>query len=123
MSSRYPRVFRGNDPAEETAIRLAERQLGISFPADYVSFLLAMDGGLGWIGEMYLRLFRAGELVQANLDYGVREFAPGALYFGSDCGGNALAFDTRLESFAVVEIPFVGYGWKYADFTAANFSE
>jgi hypothetical protein len=52
-----------------------------------------------------------------NADYQVEEFMTGFVGFGSDGGGEMLAFD---ETGAVWKLPFVGYSskedaWKVAD--------
>lgn len=51
------------------------------------------------------------------------EHAPGLLLFGSDGGGEALAFDTACEGLPVVSVPFVGMDRDLTRTLAASFDE
>lgn len=65
-------------------------------------------GGEGWVGDHYLVLFRAGELVEFNRDYEVAEYAPGLILFGSTGGGEGYAFDARSAGLPIVQVPLIG---------------
>ncbi len=80
-----------------------------------------VDGGEGFVGNAYLILWRAGELTEMNRAYQVTDYAPGLFLFGSDGGGEALAFDTRSEAKPIVSVPFVGMELKLARLVASNF--
>ena len=100
--------FELNPPADEADIRSAESAFGNPIPEDYVSFLRTSDGGQGFVGEHYLILWKASEIVQFNREYEVSQYAPGLVCFGSDGGGEAFAFDTRDTAYPVVMAPFIG---------------
>jgi hypothetical protein len=99
-------------PATESVIKLAEQQLGVRFPVAYRSFLLAANGGEGFVGERYLMLWRVEQLAELNMQYRVSEFMPGMVVFGSSGGGTAYGFDTRNMELPIVKVEFVGLGWK-----------
>ncbi len=103
-----------NSPATETAIKVVEQQLGVQFPQAYRSFLLEANGGEGFVGQRYLMLWQVEQLAELNAQYRVSEFMPGMIVFGSSGGGTAFGFDTRNPRLSIVEIEFVGMGWKDA---------
>lgn len=113
--------FNGNPPADANAIRQLETDAGLCLPEDYAKFLQGVDGGEGFVGNAYLILWRAGELVEMNKAYQVAEYAPGLFLFGSDGGGEAFAFDTRADARPIVSVPFVGMELKVARVVAFNF--
>lgn len=114
--------FNGNPPADASSIRLLETNTGLRLPEDYAKFLQEMDGGEGFVGNAYLILWRAGELLEMNKAYQVAEYAPGFFLFGSDGGGEAFAFDTRSDAKPIVSVPFVGMELKVARPVASKFT-
>ncbi len=100
--------LRQNPPVSVEEIERAQTTLGHEFPNDYVEFLRFCNGGEGFIGETYVIFWRAREVPEFNTLYEVTTYAPGLLLFGSNGGGEAYAFDTRLPSMATVQVPFVG---------------
>lgn len=98
-----------NDPATEGAVVDLERETGFRLPLAYREFMLRSNGLEGFIGKRhYLVLWPVERIAELNAAYGVSEFAPGLLLIGSDGGDSAYAFDTRLESSPLVEVPFIG---------------
>jgi hypothetical protein len=66
----------------------------------------------------------AGEVVTANRDYEVSEFVPGLYGFGSNGGGELLAFDCRGGlPYPVVMVPFMPMEWAEAVQIAISFDE
>lgn len=61
---------------------------------------LAVDPG--WIA-----FWPAADVARHNAGYRVSEFLPGFLGFGSNGGGELLAFDTRAHPWRVCMIPFI----------------
>jgi hypothetical protein len=114
--------FNCNPPASATAIAEMEQQFGCRLPVDYAEFLSQCNGGEGFVGSnAYLILWRVEELLPHNAAYEVNEYAPGLLVFGSDGGGEALAFDTAAQGFPVVTVPFVGMERTLARTVALSF--
>jgi len=66
-----------------------------------------MNGGEGFVGKNFLRVWPVEDLIQANKDLLVNEGAPGLFLFGSNGGGEAFAFDTRSAPPPVVAVPFI----------------
>ena len=109
--------------ASDDLVRRAEGELRVQLPSDYVAFLKESNGAEGTISESsYVALWPVDELRAANDDYGVVEFAPGLLLFGSDGGDTAYAFDTT-DSMTVVEVPFIGMSRDEVRPVAPTFSE
>ena len=64
----------------------ARADLGITFPEDYVEFMLRSNGGAGWLGPNYISLYDLHDVVYRNRLYA--EFSVEFLIFGSDGGGS-----------------------------------
>jgi hypothetical protein len=99
--------FHRNPPSELAIIEKAEREIGFALPADYRNFLLEQNGGEGWIGRNYARLWRAEELAEINEGYGFSNLASAILAIGSNGGGEAYVFDRRTAEPSLVLIPFM----------------
>jgi hypothetical protein len=115
--------FNGNPPAEAEVIVQLEADSGLNLPGEYKDFLRQQNGGEGFIGNAYAILWRAEELLEMNKSYQVHEYAPGLFLFGSDGGGEAFAFDMRMNAKPIVSVPFVGMELKEARPVASNFNE
>ena len=59
-------------------------------------------------------LWSLEELEPLNRSHRDEGFAPGLLIFGSTGGGEAYGFDTRLEPWMIVSIPFIPMDWEDA---------
>lgn len=95
-----------NPPASRSVIVDVESKLGIKLPEQYIRFMMEANGAEGKIGNSYLVIWPAEQIVQLNIEYAVNDFTPGLVYFGSDGAGMAYAFDNRLENNVIVEFPF-----------------
>ncbi len=94
----------------------------MKLPEEYVRYFAGngpREGGLtaepGWF-----QLWSPDEIEERNHGYQVGEFAPGFLGFGSNGGGEMLAFDSEGR---VVMIPFVGMCPEEAQPVAGSWSE
>lgn len=105
---KYLSEFELNQPCTQKSINDLEKNEKISLPSEYQEFMLCSDGGEGSIGDSYLSLWKIGDIVELNEDYGVDEFAPGLLIIGSDGGDTAYCIDTNSEKLPFVEVPFIG---------------
>lgn len=112
-----------NSPALENDIKHVEEIMGISFPRDYVAFMMKADGAEGSLGEnSYLSIWRIEDIAELNNDYEVSEYTPGLVYFGSDGGGIAYAFDMNLGG-CIVEFPFDSIHYEDAKVIGHSFIE
>lgn len=103
LVSRLPEVA----PADRLVLNEAGLALGIHWPAEYVALMSSRNGGNGWIGAWFVQLWPADELAETNRAMQTDdEFYPGLVLFGSDGGGEALAFDK--ETGDVLLVPFIG---------------
>lgn len=94
-------------PATSEMIIETERQLGIKLPEQYVNFMLESNGAEGCVGpNSYLQIWPVDQIVERNAGYKVEEYTSGLVYFASDGGGMAYAFDKRAGTMPIVEIPF-----------------
>jgi hypothetical protein len=99
------------------------KQMTHALPIDYLAFLRRHNGGEGCLGENYIILWRAEELIQFNRDYEVETYAPGIFLIGSNGGGEGYGFDTCVSSRPVVRLPFIGMERRYADVVAESFAD
>ncbi len=79
----------------------------MKLPEEYVRYCAGdgpKEGGLS-VQPLWFQLWLPDQVEQLNRDYQVAEFAPGFLGFGSNGGGELLAFDASGRIFM---IPFVG---------------
>lgn len=96
-----------NEPSNLSSINITEENLKIKFPEQYKNFLMAHNGAEGPIGgNSYLVLWPIEDIISLNEEYGAFEFTPEILYFGSDGGEMAYAFDRRTLIVKIIEIPF-----------------
>ena len=92
-----------------------------ALPADYLAAVAAFGGREGFLGGVYLRLYRLQELVALNIAYEVPSLLPEVIVFGSDGGGEAFAF--LLGEAAVIRVPFLPLGPERAHRVARSFTE
>lgn len=112
-----------NPPAVESKLNELALSLGYSLPADYVHFLQRHDGGEGFVGENYLILWKAEELIRFNREYEVEQYAPGIFLFGSNGGGEGYGFDIKDPAMPVVRVPFIGMDRRHAKPVASDFTD
>ena len=104
---KYIKEMNLNDKTDIQTVETAEKKLGIAFPDDYKDFILEHNGAEGAIGEnAYLVIWSMDDIAMLNEEYGVSDFTPELVYFGSDGGEMAYAFDKRTSPFSIVEFPF-----------------
>ncbi len=115
--------FNGRPGASDAVIAETEKQLGLSLPKEYVAFTKLMNGGEGFIGRGYAILWGLEDLAAVNQEYEFAKHVPRFLGFGSNGGGEAFGFDTRLQRWAVVQVPFVGLNWNDARPMGESFNE
>lgn len=110
--------------ASGLAIANTETDLGINLPHGYVKFFMMSNGYEGFVGKnSYLVLWHVEKLKQFQKGYQVNQYVPGLLMIGSDGGGEAYGFDTRLETWTVVQVPFIGMDWSMAQLISASFED
>jgi hypothetical protein len=96
--------------------------MSINLPGDYIAYI---EGG-GVFEDFteglpgYFALWHPDEIKANNEDLHVEIYAPGFLGFGTDGGGELLAFDT---SGAVFMLPLVGMEPRYANKIANSWQE
>ncbi|HEU6450555.1 MAG TPA: SMI1/KNR4 family protein [Gemmatimonadaceae bacterium] len=97
------------EPASEEAVALLAAELP-QLPPDYLAFLKLSNGGEGELGVEpgWFALWRAEEVAEMNAEYQVPEFLPGFVGFGSNGGGEMLAFGATPERLGrVYAVPFI----------------
>jgi hypothetical protein len=98
---------------EAPASREVVEQLAAAMPMlpdGYLAFLLLSNGGEGslGVGPGWFSLWPAEEVAELNDAYKVSEFLPGFVAFGSDGGGEMLAFRASGEHAGhVFAVPFI----------------
>ncbi len=85
-----------------------------TLPEGFVAYLARggrREGSVSSLPFGWFRLWPLAEVYYLNAEYQVSDHAPGLLGFGSDGGGEMLAFD---EQNRVVMVPFIGMDLKQA---------
>jgi hypothetical protein len=103
------------------AVREPPPDLLAALPGDYIGVVREFGGREGFLGPVYLRLYRLEELAEVNLAYDVPTYFPEGVVFGSDGCGNAFAFSRGQAS--VLEVPFIPLLTEYGKVCAASFTE
>ena len=94
----------------------------MTLPDEYVRYCAGdgpKEGGLS-VDPGWFQLWSLSEVEQLNRDYHVQEFVPGLFGFGSNGGGELLAFDVAGRVFM---IPFVGMSAQDARQVAGSWPE
>ena len=93
--------------ATNDQLDLLKRTTGAIFPPEIYEFLRLCNGGEGFIGEEFYRLYSVEQLLSLNPAYGVDEFMPGFVLIGSNGGGESYLLDARHTPAPVFRIPFI----------------
>ena len=100
IAEKYMTDMELNEPSNPLEINKADELKKVLLEHFY-------NGAEGSIGEnSYLVIWSIEDIISLNEEYGVFEFTPEILYFGSDGGDMAYAFDRRNSAVKIVEIPF-----------------
>jgi hypothetical protein len=84
--------------------------------------MLYSNGAEGELGEnSYLVIWPIEEIISLNEAYSVSQYTSGILYFGSDGGDIAYAFDVK--NMSIIEIPFESIHIEDARLCAHNFND
>jgi hypothetical protein len=108
-----PRSFVVTPGAAATVIATAEAALRCALPTGLRELYARTNGGEGFIGENYLRIYPVDRLPQLNVAFGVAEFAPELRIFGSNGGGEAFALVVGGAP-RFVQVPFIPMVHQYA---------
>ena len=112
-----------NGKTDKASIDEAEKRLEVSFPSDYKDFIIEHNGAEGAIGEnAYLVIWSMEDIATLNEEYGVSDFTPELVYFGSDGGDMAYAFDKRKTPCSIVEFPFEALDVSEAVYISDSFN-
>ena len=113
-------------PALEAVVTKLDLEAGCDLPKDYLNFMRHSNGGEGELGVQpgWFQLWEAENVIQFGIEYEVPKYAPGFFAFGSNGGGEILAFDLRNEAGRpIVALPCIGLEPNAAMRVAANFAE
>jgi hypothetical protein len=95
-------------------------------PASYLAFLAFSNGGEGPLAVTpgWFVIWPAEEVLESNQGYKVDKELPGFFGFGSNGGGELLAFDTRSpQPWKIVIVPFIPLQERYALVVAESFEQ
>ena len=111
-------------PTTKENLKDVEGNLNYILPEQYKMFMLISNGAEGIIGKhSYLVIWPIDQITELNKEYAVNEFTPGLMYFGSDGGGMAYAFDNRMKETPIVEFPFESVNIQDAKLCGNTFNE
>lgn len=88
-------------------IKKIESYFNIKLPNDYIEYMEKNNGYTGMINDEYYDIWKIEDIISNNNDYEVQDFFPNLIYFGSNGGDEAFAFD-KSQNMCIVSIPFIG---------------
>src|SRR5437879_5932395 len=109
--------------ATDSTIEAAENRLHQRFPDDYRTFLKSENGLKKWFGDVYLSLYTIDQVVELNEIHEHLAYQPELIHIGSDGGGEAIAFDFRLDPPTVILVNLASTDWSEAILQAESFTE
>ena len=115
--------FEKNPRAESAVNQQVVKALNLDLPSEYLNLFSFMNGGEGFIGDNYCRLYAIENLMPLNEAFLVKEFALELFIFGSNGGGEAFAFNTKSSPFSIVEVPFIPMDLKWAKLLEKTINE
>lgn len=90
--------WNSNKGANLNDIDIAQKQLHIAFPDDYLEFLKWSNGGEGYIGENYISFWKVEDLAALNVEYQIQKYlSEKFLSIGTDGGGICYGFCLEKE--------------------------
>jgi hypothetical protein len=116
-------IWRPAEPAEAAQLEKLRAQLPSSVPNAYFDLLRFSNGGEGDLGVEpgWFCPWSAEEVLVNNAGYRVAEFYGQFLGFGSNGGGELIAFDCRVTPpWPIIMIPFIG-GTEHCERIADDF--
>jgi SMI1/KNR4 family protein SUKH-1 len=119
-------VWDRKEPAQSESIHRLIVDAGNDLPEDYLALLHHSDGGEGHLGLEcgWFQLWSSAEVLELNKGYEIEQHLPGYFGFGSNGGGELLAFDTpKGMPWKVVMIPFLPMSENEAIVIAKDFEE
>lgn len=105
-------------PAEESRIEKVEQELGMKLPKAYKELLRHTNGFLTDDG---INIFGTDDIVERNMTYEVKEYAPGYLGVGSDGGDYFFIMVANDEEKEMMKVDSGSMNPKYANIYASDF--
>jgi SMI1-KNR4 cell-wall len=99
---------------------------GVTLPPAYLNYLRRAGGGEGELGVEpgWIQFWPVEKVLELNHAYEIRQNLPGFFGFGSNGGGELLAFDMREAGDPpVVMVPFIPMSAEEAQLVATTFEE
>lgn len=117
-----PTAFTLAEPAPEEAVSdLRDRFPNL--PEEYFTFLLASNGGEGFLGISpgYAVLWGAHEVAQFSSEYEVQIYLPGFIAVGTSGGGDLFVFPLSGSPAGIFAVPAIGMAPDVVDLVAPSF--
>jgi hypothetical protein len=102
-----------------TVVRLVS-QLRRPIPSGFSEMYCAHNGADGFARDSYVRIYPLDHLGDLNRSFQTARFAPGLTIFGSNGGGEALAFD---PNGMIIQVTFIPLRAEYANVMGRSISE
>jgi hypothetical protein len=90
-----------------TEEQLGHLKLPRRLPADYLDLLKEMNGGEGDVGDEYLILDKAEQLLEINQDTEIADFDKDLFIIGGNGGGELIVIDFRRPKPKYVIMPYI----------------
>jgi hypothetical protein len=119
-------IWRPQPPASDAALSALRNRPSLNLPDGYLQQLANSNGGEGELAVHpgWIALWPAEEVIPLNVGYQIDKWLPGFFGFGSNGGGELLAFDLRDgEPYPIIIVDFVSMDPSEAVQIATSFDE
>jgi hypothetical protein len=113
--------FSPSPPPSEKAILDFTTSLRKQLPSDYLSAMAFANGGTGFVGNRYVKLWPVEKLLELNNAYQIQKYCPNLFAIGSHGGGETYVFDLAKSDGAIYSIPLVGMEPAETEFVSPSF--
>ena len=108
-------------PGDDRVIGRSLAELGFALPNGYVDLLRRHNGLEGSLGDKYIILWKAEELI-FNRKYEVDNTHPAFSCLARAAGAKGMGFDTPAAAVPIVRVPFIGMDPRHARVVARDFA-
>ena len=110
-----------NDASGVNEVETFLNSITFKLPQGFIEFYKHSNGATINSEELYTSLWPLTDMIQLNLNYNVKEYAPDFFIFGSDGGDTAFAVEKNTGK--IFEMPLIGMSKEEAVFIANTFDE
>lgn len=110
------------EPSDEASVKHFFNEIDFKLPLDFIDFYKENNGAEILIKNKYfITLWPLAKILQLNVEYQVKEYAPDYFIFGTNGGGMAYCIEKTTGN--IFEMPFIGMSNDKAIFKSKSLKE